>query len=111
MLCIFSIYASLFGSTKQKKDSERLNKLVKASRLINDTFIHFTSNGWISSFTFFSFTTNFYVRFDERQAFSTKNLLAAYDELDEEDRRVFFADTKEINWKSYYDHFCFGLTK
>eukprot|EP00026_Physarum_polycephalum_P000213 Phypoly_transcript_00213.p1 GENE.Phypoly_transcript_00213~~Phypoly_transcript_00213.p1 ORF type:complete len:1213 (+),score=186.63 Phypoly_transcript_00213:2250-5888(+) len=87
---LYSIYATLFGSAKQKKDSERFNKLVKASRLINDTFIHFTSNGW---------------------AFSTKNLLAAYQELDEEDRRVFFADTKEINWKSYYDHFCFGLHK
>lgn len=87
---LYAMYASLFGNAKQKKDAERFKKLVRASRLINDTFIHFTSNGW---------------------QFSTKNLLKCYDELDEEDRRVFFGDTKEINWKSYYDYFCFGLLK
>jgi glycerol-3-phosphate O-acyltransferase/nucleoside-diphosphate-sugar epimerase len=87
---LFSIYATLFGNNKQKKDAERFNKLCKASRLINDTFIHFTSNGW---------------------AFNTKHLLEAMAELDEEDNRVFFTDTKEISWKSYYDYFCFGLHK
>lgn len=31
--------------------------------------------------------------------------------LDEEDRKTFFGDTYTINWKSYYEFFCFGLHK
>lgn len=87
---LFALYASLFGNAKQKKDAERFKKLVRASRLINDTFLHFTCNGW---------------------QFSTTNLIKFYEELDEEDNKVFFGDTREINWKSYYDYFCFGLHK
>lgn len=88
---LFSVYAGLFGSAKQKKDAERFKKLIKASRLINDTFLHFTGNQW---------------------EFSNDNLQKLYaEDLDEEDRRVFYGDTKEIHWKSYYDNFCFGLHK
>jgi glyceronephosphate O-acyltransferase len=105
----YSIYASIFGSQKQKKDAERFAKLVRASRLINDTFIHFTSNGWISTVHMNSIIYLFI--FDPLHSFSTTNLIKYYAELDEEDRRVFFADTKEINWKSYYDYFCYGLLK
>lgn len=88
---LFSLYASLFGSAKQKRDAERFKKLIKASRLINDTFLHFTGNQW---------------------EFSNDNLMNMYKEVvDEEDRQIFFGNTHEIHWKSYIDNFCFGLHK
>jgi hypothetical protein len=48
---LFSMYASLFGSARQKRDAERLKKVTRAADLISDTFEYFTTHEWIFEVT------------------------------------------------------------
>ena len=40
--------------------------------------------------------------------FTNDNFLALISEMNEVDRKLFNIDVREINWKSYIEHYCLG---
>ncbi|KYQ91002.1 hypothetical protein DLAC_07895 [Tieghemostelium lacteum] len=88
---ILSLMALITGNEETKYKAESFKKVIKAARLICDTFKHFTGHEWV---------------------FSVSTVEKAFQEIfDQEDRNIFNCDAAEINWQSYFQFFCYGLHK
>ncbi|GAM27335.1 hypothetical protein SAMD00019534_105100 [Acytostelium subglobosum LB1] len=88
---MLQVMAFVTGNEETKSKAEAFKKMTKAARLITDTFQHFTGHEWV---------------------FSVSTLEKVFQEhLDADDRIRFTCDAAQINWQSYFCHFCHGLHK
>ncbi|EGG23421.1 hypothetical protein DFA_05553 [Cavenderia fasciculata] len=88
---LLQMMAFFTGKEDTKNKAESFKKVVKAARLITDTFQHFTAHEWV---------------------FSVSTLEKVFvDVLNADDRQRFNCDAANINWQSYLCYFCYGLHK
>lgn len=85
---VLNMMAKLGGNYKHQ--AALYSKLVLKSRILIETFRHFTENQWI---------------------FSDANLKKCFNALTPEDRLMFNVDMKELDWKKYNQAFSYGLMR
>lgn len=82
--------AKAIGNPKMKKNSERYLKALTQCKTISDHFGHFTNNEWI---------------YDSYNSYQLKARMI------EEDVREYKVDIAELDWKTYFPIFSYGIQK
>lgn len=86
----FNYLARMIGNKKMIKDSERLSKAVAQCKKLGGFFGHFTSNEWI---------------------YDTYNMFELKGTLSDEDNMTYRIDVAEVDWKTYFPCFAYGIMK
>lgn len=86
----FYYLSRLIGNPKMKKDAERYLKVIKQCKVISGHFSHFTSNEWI---------------------YGTINSHKLMNRLEDEDREMFMLDVANLDWKTYFPNYGYGMQK
>jgi hypothetical protein len=86
----FYYFSKILGNPKMKKNSEKYLKALNQCKMLGQYFTHFTSNEWI---------------------YDTFNSYALKSRLEDEDLSNFKLDILDVDWKTYFPIFAYGMQK
>ena len=87
---LLGTYARVSGDPKVQKKAETFKKVLKRTRILADTFMHFVNNEWF---------------------FDNSNTMRISGMMSENDRKVLTIDPGVIGWGQWFDDFQYGLQR
>mmetsp|Transcript_32848 Transcript_32848/g.29710 ORF Transcript_32848/g.29710 Transcript_32848/m.29710 type:complete len:430 (+) Transcript_32848:489-1778(+) len=80
--------AQLMGNKTMQKNADKLIQVGEKSKIVSSLFVHFSMNEWI---------------------FNSQKIEEIAEFCTEDERKRFFIDIKEVDWKKYFTYFAWGI--